>query len=217
LEEDAQGLRVVLADDHAVYRQGLVGLLAERGIEVVGQASNGEQAVAMVQDLAPDVVVMDLNMPALSGLEATQLLSVRTPATKVVVLTVSSEAADVTDAIVAGASGYILKDAPVDEIVGGIRAAAAGEALISPRIAGNLLDRIRERNESEPVHPAVALSKRELEVLKLVADGMGNPEIGEALFIGRSTVRNHISNILMKLQVENRVQAAVRAVRDHIV
>jgi DNA-binding NarL/FixJ family response regulator len=213
----AQTIRVVLADDHAIYRQGLAGLLGIHGIDVVGQAPNGEEAIELVEELAPDVVVMDLNMPGVSGVEATQILTARTPATKVLILTVSAQAADVTDAVVAGASGYVLKDAPIDEVVGGIRAAAGGEALISPRIAGDLLERIREGSDAEAVQPTVALSKRELEVLKLVAAGLGNHEIGETLFIGRSTVRNHISNILMKLQVENRVQAAVRAVRDHIV
>jgi DNA-binding NarL/FixJ family response regulator len=210
-------LRVVLADDHALYRRGLARLLVERGLEVVGEASTGMEAVKVAKDKVPDVVVMDLHMPELTGFEATRLLTAQTPATKVLALTVSSDADDVTDAVLAGASGYVLKDASIDEVIDGIRAAAEGEALISPRIAVRLLTRIKDSESSERVPVAVPLSDRELEVLRLVADGMGNHEIGEALFIGRSTVRNHISNILMKLQVENRVQAAVRAVRDGIV
>jgi DNA-binding NarL/FixJ family response regulator len=131
---------------------------------------------------------------------------------------VSAQEDDVTEAILAGASGYVLKDGPVEEVVAGIQAAAAGESLISPRIATMLLSRIRTDGPADADAPAqTLLSERELEVLQLVAEGKGNHEIGEALFIGQSTVRNHISSILMKLQVENRVQAAVRAVRDRLV
>lgn len=210
-------LRVVIADDHAVYRQGLVRLLTKSGIEVVAEAANGVAAVEAVEQNAPDVVVMDLNMPRLSGVEVTRLLTERNPASRVLVVTVSAEEADVTDAILAGASGYVLKDGPVEEVVAGIRAAAAGESLISPRIAAMLLRRIRDRQEAEPDLPPLPLSEREFQVLKLVAAGKANPEIGQELFIGPSTVRNHISSILMKLQVDNRVQAAVRAVRNGLV
>ena len=210
-------LRVVVADDHPFYRQGLVKLLTASGIDVVGEAANGAAAIELAEQTAPDVVVMDLNMPGLSGVEATRQLSERLPSTPVLVLSVSAEEADVTDAILAGASGYVLKDAPVEEVVAGIRAAAGGESLISPRIASMLLWRIRAQPEAEPYAPAVHLSDRELDVLKLVADGKGNDEIGEMLSISSSTVRNHISSILKKLHVENRVQAAVRAVRHRIV
>jgi DNA-binding NarL/FixJ family response regulator len=213
----SEPLRVVLADDHAFYRQGLANLLRNFGIEVVGEASNGLAAIESVEETAPDVVVMDLNMPRLSGVEATRRLTERVPASRVLVVSVSEEEADVTEAILAGASGYVLKDRPVEEVVAGIRAAAAGDSLISPRIASTLLLRIRERGRAEPELPPVPLSERELEVLRLVADGNTNQEIGETLFIGQSTVRNHISSILMKLQVDNRVQAAVRAVRDRLV
>jgi DNA-binding NarL/FixJ family response regulator len=156
-------------------------------------------------------------MPGLSGVELTRRLTERTPASRVLVVTVSALEEDVTEAILAGASGYVLKDGPVEEVVAGIRAAAAGESLISPPIASMLLGRIRDHTEGELEVPRAPLSKRELEVLQLVAEGKANHEIGEALFIGTSTVRNHISSILLKLQVDNRVQAAVRAVRDHIV
>jgi DNA-binding NarL/FixJ family response regulator len=210
-------LRVVIADDHPFYRQGLAKLLTESGLDVVGEAADGVAAIEAVEQTAPDVVVMDLNMPGLSGVEATRQLSERIPSSRVLVLSVSAEEADVTDAILAGANGYVLKDAPVQEVVAGIRAAASGESLISPRIASTLLRKIREQAETESYPPPVALSERELEVLKLVANGKANKEIGEALFIGPSTVRNHISSILIKLQVDNRVQAAVRAVRDRMV
>jgi DNA-binding NarL/FixJ family response regulator len=211
-------LRVVLVDDHPVYREGLAKLLRESGVDVVAQAGNGPDAMSIVEEAAPDVVVMDLNMPGMSGVEVTRKLVERTPASRVLVVSVSAQEEDVTEAILAGASGYVLKDGPVEEVVAGIQAAANGESLISPRIATMLLRRMRLDEPAEVDTPAMTpLSDRELQVLRLVAEGKGNQEIGEALYIGQSTVRNHISSILMKLQVENRVQAAVRAVRDRIV
>jgi DNA-binding NarL/FixJ family response regulator len=211
-------LRVVLVDDHPVYRQGLAKLLVECGVDVVAQAGNGADALRIVEETAPDVIVMDLNMPGMSGVDVTRRLIERAPSTRVLVVSVSAQEDDVTEAILAGASGYVLKDGPVEEVVAGIQAAARGESLISPRIAAMLLRRVRVDESSGQDAPVqTPLSERELEVLQLVAEGKGNHEIGEALFIGQSTVRNHISSILMKLQVENRVQAAVRAVRDRMV
>jgi DNA-binding NarL/FixJ family response regulator len=217
LHAPPEKLRVVIVDDHPVYRQGLAKLLVEVGIDVVAQAGNGEDAMVMVEEMAPDVVVVDLNMPGLSGVELTRRLTARNPATRVLIVSVSAQEDDVTDAILAGASGYVLKDGPVEEVAAGIQAAAAGESLISPRIASMLLRRVRSQPAEIEVPAPAQLSERELQVLQLVAEGKGNHEIGETLFIGQSTVRNHISSILMKLQVENRVQAAVRAVRDRIV
>jgi DNA-binding NarL/FixJ family response regulator len=211
-------LRVVLVDDHPVYREGLARLLSQSGVEVVAQAGNGPDALSIVEEAAPDVVVMDLNMPGMSGVDVTRKLVERNPASRVLVVSVSAQEEDVTEAILAGASGYVLKDGPVEEVVAGIQAAANGESLISPRIATMLLRRMRLDGPHETEPPGTTpLSERELQVLRLVAEGKGNQEIGEVLYIGQSTVRNHISSILMKLQVENRVQAAVRAVRDRIV
>jgi DNA-binding NarL/FixJ family response regulator len=211
-------LRVVLVDDHPVYREGLARLLSQSGVEVVAQAGNGPDALSIVEEAAPDVVVMDLNMPGMSGVDVTRKLVERNPASRILVVSVSAQEEDVTEAILAGASGYVLKDGPVEEVVAGIHAAANGESLISPRIATMLLRRMRLDGPSEIEAPATTpLSERELQVLRLVAEGKGNQEIGEALYIGQSTVRNHISSILMKLQVDNRVQAAVRAVRDRMV
>jgi DNA-binding NarL/FixJ family response regulator len=211
-------LRVVLVDDHPVYREGLAKLLSQSGVEVVAQAGNGSDALLIVEEAAPDVVVMDLNMPGMSGVDVTRKLVQRNPASRVLIVSVSAQEEDVTEAILAGASGYVLKDGPVEEVVAGIQAAANGESLISPRIATMLLRKMRLDGVSEIATPArTPLSERELQVLRLVAEGKGNQEIAEALYIGQSTVRNHISSILMKLQVENRVQAAVRAVRDRIV
>jgi DNA-binding NarL/FixJ family response regulator len=214
----AEPLRVVLVDDHPVYRAGLARLLRESGVNVIAEVPNGETALTVVEELAPDVVVMDLNMPGMSGLEATRRLVAQSPATRVLVVSVSAQEADVTDAILAGASGYVLKEAPVEEVVAGIQAAAAGQSLISPRIATMLLQRIRDAGGTVDVGLAPAhLSARELEVLGLMAQGKSNHEIADALVISPSTVHNHISSILMKLQVENRVQAAVRAVRDRLI
>ena len=217
-EPFAEPLRVVLVDDHPVYRAGLARLLRESGVDVIAEVPNGETALSVVEELAPDVVVMDLNMPGMSGLEATRRLVAQSPATRVLVVSVSAQEADVTDAILAGASGYVLKEAPVEEVVAGIQAAAAGQSLISPRIATMLLQRIRDAGGAVDMDLAPAhLSVRELEVLGLMAEGKSNQEIAEALVISPSTVHNPISSLLMKLQVENRVQAAVRAVRDRLI
>ena len=217
-EPSPEPLRVVLVDDHPVYRAGLARLLRESGVDVIAELPNGEAALQAVEEMAPDVVVMDLNMPGMSGLEATRQLVAQSPATRVLIVSVSAQEADVTDAILAGASGYILKESPVEEVVAGIRAAAAGQSLISPRIATMLLQRIRDSAGAVDIDLAPArLSARELEVLSLMAEGKSNQEIAEVLVISPSTVHNHISSILMKLQVENRVQAAVRAVRDRLI
>jgi DNA-binding NarL/FixJ family response regulator len=208
-------LRVVIADDHPFYRQGLARLLEHSGVEVVGQAANGVAAIELVERCAPDVAVVDLNMPGMSGVEVTRRLNERMPASRVLVVSVSAQEDDVTEAILAGASGYVLKDGPVEEVIAGIQAAAAGESLLSPRIAATLLDRIRDRDQAQEDLPPIPVSDRELQVLGLVAQGRGNQEIGETLRIGAGAVAKHVSSVLMKLHVENRVEAAVRSVRHH--
>ncbi len=211
--------RVVLVDDHDLFRTGLVNLLTEQGVHVVGEASRGEAAIRLVHDLAPDVVVMDLNMPGISGVDATREITAVAPLTRVVVLTISADDNDVVDAVMAGACGYLLKDSSIHDLVGGIRAAAAGESLISPQIAAKVLQRLRAHGTSTDVAEKMTaeLSDREIEVLKLIANGKDNAEIARDLFISPKTVKNHISNILMKLQIENRIQAAVYAVRSGLV
>jgi DNA-binding NarL/FixJ family response regulator len=208
--------RVVIADDHPFYRQGLARLLRQSGVEVVGEAANGLAAIELVAETAPDVAVVDLNMPGLSGVEVTRRLNERIPATRVLVVSVSAREDDVTDAILSGASGYVLKDGPVEDVVAGIHAAAAGESLLSPRIARTLLDRIRHPDRVMPDLSPVPISPRELQVLGLVAEGKGTHEIGETLRIGASAVTKHVSSILMKLQIENRVQAAMRTARPRV-
>ncbi len=211
--------RVVIVDDHDLFRTGLRNLLEEKGVRVVGEAADGESALKLVGRLAPDVVIMDLNMPGISGVETTSKLSARAPLTRVVVLTISDEDDDVIGAVLAGACGYLLKDATIEDLITGVRAAARGEALISPQIATKLLQRLRAHSASADAAEMIRaeLSDREIEVLKLIANGKENAEIAADLFISPKTVKNHISNILMKLQIENRIQAAVYAVRSGIV
>jgi len=211
--------RVLLVDDHDLFRTGLRNLLEEEGgVQVAGEAPNGAEAVRLVQELAPDVVVMDLNMPSMSGVEATRHITALSPLTRVIVLTISEEDRDVLDAIVAGACGYLLKDSSISEVIAGIHAASANQSLISPTIASKVLQRVRATTEDAEMADAIRaeLSDRELEVLKLIANGKDNAQIAAELVISPKTVKNHISNILMKLQIQNRIQAAVYAVRSGI-
>jgi two-component system nitrate/nitrite response regulator NarL len=172
-----------------------------------------------VAELAPDVVIMDLKMPELTGVETTRQISTIAPLSRVVVLTISADDEDVMDAVMAGACGYLLKDSSIDQLIAGIHAAAGGESLISPQIAAKLLQRLRSQTADAVAARAIRteLSDRELEVLRLIANGKDNAEIARELVISPKTVKNHISNILMKLQIENRIQAAVYAVRSGLV
>jgi DNA-binding NarL/FixJ family response regulator len=197
----------------------LRNLLEEQGVQIAGECANGTEALRAVRELAPDVVVMDLNMPGISGVEATRQISMIAPLTRVLVLTISDQDADVMDAILAGACGYLLKDASINELLHGIRSAAVGESLVSPTIAAKVLQRVRASSASHHEAEVIQsqLSDREIEVLKLIANGKDNAMIAAELHISPKTVKNHISNILMKLQIENRIQAAVFAVRSGIV
>ena len=218
-EKALDEVRVVVVDDHDQFRTGLKSLREEQGVNVVGEAPNGQTAIRLASELAPDVVVMDLNMPGLTGVETTRKLSGVAPLTRVVVLTISADDKDVMDAVMAGACGYLLKDSSIQDLIVGIRAAAAGESLISPQIAAKVLRRLRSQSSNEDAAETIRaeLSDREIEVLKLIANGKDNAQIARELFISPKTVKNHISNILMKLQIDNRIQAAVYAVRSGIV
>jgi DNA-binding NarL/FixJ family response regulator len=210
---------VLVVDDHDLFRTGLRNLLEEQGVNVVGEAGTGETAIRLAADLAPDVVIMDLNMPGAGGVETTRKLSGLAPLSRVVVLTISADDDDVMNAVMAGACGYLLKDSSIQDLIVGIRAAAEGESLISPQIAAKVLQRLRAQSKDDDAAETIRaeLSDRELEVLKLIANGKDNAQIARELFISPKTVKNHISNILMKLQIENRIQAAVYAVRSGIV
>ena len=215
----AQSPSLLIVDDHDLFRTGLRNLLEEQGVEVVGEASSGQEALRQVRELAPEVVLMDLNMPGMGGVEATREIARVAPLTRVVVLTISDRDGDILDAIVAGACGYLLKDSSIDELIRGISAAALGESLISPQIAAKVLRELRATRPTPHTTDRLRteLTERELEVLRLIANGKDNSQIAAELHISAKTVKNHISNILMKLQIENRIQAAVYAVRSGIV
>jgi len=216
---DARGdaaVRVLIVDDHGLYRTGIATLLAaEDGIEVVAQASGGRVGVRLSRELRPDVVLMDLQMPDLDGVEATRLILAEQPATRVLVLTVVSDEDKVSAALRAGASGFLLKDTPVDQVAMAVRAAADGSAWLSPRAAEIVLGRMRETEPGSLADSSLLeqLSPRELDVLELLARGMENAKIADELEISPRTVKNHVSSILGKLGLTSRLQAAIYAVR----
>jgi len=200
-------IRVIVADDHPIVRSGIVGLLAlDPGLDVVGEASDGEEAVDLAARTRPDVVLMDLRMPGTSGIEATAQITAAQPDVRVLVLTTYETDDDILGAIEAGASGYLLKAAPQEEIVAGIRAVSEGHTVLAPAIAATLVTRMRgDRPERPPLSP------RELEVLRLVAAGRSNPEIARDLFIGEATVKTHLIHVFEKLEVSDRTRAVTLA------
>lgn len=200
-------IRVIVADDHPIVRSGIVGLLSlDDGLEVVGQASDGVEVVELAHALRPDVVLMDLRMPRLTGAEATARLAEELPDVRVLVLTTYESDDDILGAIEAGASGYLLKAAPQEEIVAGIRSVADGHTVLAPSIAATLVTRMRAASEARP-----QLSPRELDVLRLVAAGGSNPTIAKALFIGEATVKTHLLHVFEKLGVSDRTRAVTLA------
>jgi DNA-binding NarL/FixJ family response regulator len=209
-------IRVLVVDDHDLFRAGLASLLAaEPDIEVVAQASGGRRGVRLADELRPDVVLMDLRMPDLEGDEATREILERIPTARVLVLTVASDDSDVEAALAAGACGFIAKDTPVERVAVAVRAAAQGVAWLSPRAAEVVLGRVRQRGIEQESEFGLSeqLSARELDVLRLIARGMENAEIAGTLGISPRTAKNHVSNILGKLGLPSRVQAAIYAVR----
>jgi DNA-binding NarL/FixJ family response regulator len=209
------GIRVLVVDDHDLFRTGLASLLSsEPDIEVVAQGSGGRMGVRLAEELRPDVVLMDCRMPDLHGADATREILDRHPDTRIVALTISSDETDVADALAAGACGFLAKDAPFDDVVDAVRVVAQGGAWFGPRAAEIVLGRLRSDLVPDSVDVAPEpLSSRELDVLRLLAGGADNAAIAEALGISPRTAKHHVSNILAKLGVPNRVQAAVYAVR----
>jgi DNA-binding NarL/FixJ family response regulator len=210
----ADPIRVVVVDDHELFRNGLAKMLSDRGISVAGVASSGEEALESIPRLRPNVVLMDLSLPGISGVDATRRLLAALPGACVVALTVMMDEETLLQAILAGVHGYLLKDASIDEIVAGIEAAARGEGVISPQLTGNLMHSIRSRFAG--TGPLARLTPREREVLDLLVEGCDNAEIAERLYISQFTAKNHVASILDKLGVHNRLQAAVLAVRGWI-
>jgi two-component system NarL family response regulator len=218
---ETEHIRVLVADDQAVFRRGLhVVLDDEDDIEVVAEASDGEQAAALASELRPDVVLMDVRMPRVSGIEASRRITAAVPSAQILMLTVSDEEEDLFEAIKAGANGYLLKEVSIEEVPEAIRAVTRGESSISPHMAAKLASEFRilsDRSTTREEPPPPSLTTRELEVLKLVARGMSNREVGEALFISENTVKNHVRSILEKLHLHTRMEAAMYAVRQRIV
>ena len=205
-------IRVLVADDHSVVRRGLRGFLElNEEFELVGEASNGEEAVQMAQQLKPDVVLMDILMPRMDGIQATAAIRKALPDTEVIALTSVLEDASVVGAVRAGAIGYLLKDTEDDELCRAIKAAAAGQVQLSPQAAARLMREVRTPESPE------ALSERETEVLRLIAQGYSNKDIAEALTLSDKTVKTHVSRILAKLDLPSRTQAALYAVRIGLV
>lgn len=213
-------IRVLIVDNHDLFRLGLGNMLsADERLEVVGQASGGRMAVRLAKELRPDVILMDLRMPDLSGIEATREILNGNPSARIIVLTVTAATEEVDAAINAGVCGYLLKETARADIIGAIHAAVAGDVWLSPRAARLMLDRVRRSDaqaEASP-DPEAGLSRRELEVLELLASGLDNSQIAAELSITPRTVKSHVSNILAKLGVSSRVEAAVYATRAGLI
>jgi DNA-binding NarL/FixJ family response regulator len=216
----ADPIRVLIVDDHALFRRGLQMVLEqEPDIEVVGEAADGTEAVTMAVDAAPDIVLMDVRMPRRGGIDATSAIKQSVPSAKIVMLTISDDEADLYDAIKAGAMGYLLKEISIDEVATAIRAVHGGQSLISPSMASKLLTEFAsmiKKTDDRPQIPTPKLTDREMEVLRLVAKGMANRDIAKQLYISENTVKNHIRNILEKLQLHSRMEAVVYAVREKL-
>ncbi|WP_240181924.1 response regulator transcription factor [Nocardioides sp. 616] len=211
-------MRVILADDQELFRRGLTMLLSqESDIEVVAEAGDGIAATDLATSMAPDVVLLDVRMPRRSGIEACRAIKEANPSAKVIMLTVSDEEADLYEAVKGGAAGYLLKDSSIEEVAQGIRVVADGQSLISPSMAVKLIDEFKQMSKPERSQvPGLRLTERELEVLRLVATGMNNREIAKQLFISENTVKNHVRNMLEKLQLHSRMEAVMYAVREKL-
>jgi DNA-binding NarL/FixJ family response regulator len=217
-EQNGEPIRVAVVDDQELFRRGLTMLLGvEDDIEVVGEAGDGVAATELAASAVPDVILMDVRMPKRSGIEACVAIKDIAPTARIIMLTVSDEEADLYDAVKNGASGYLLKDSSIDEVAQAIRVVADGQSLISPSMAIKLLDEFKQMSRTDRQQvPSPRLTDRELEVLKLVAQGLNNREIAKRLFISENTVKNHVRNILEKLQLHSRMEAVMYAVREKL-
>jgi len=217
-EPGDEPIRVAVVDDQELFRRGLTMLLGvEDDIEVVGEAGDGVAATELAAATVPDVILMDVRMPKRSGIEACLAIKEIAPTARIIMLTVSDEEADLYDAVKNGASGYLLKDSSIDEVAQAVRVVADGQSLISPSMAIKLLDEFKQMSRADRHQvPTPRLTERELEVLKLVAQGLNNREIAKRLFISENTVKNHVRNILEKLQLHSRMEAVMYAVREKL-
>jgi DNA-binding NarL/FixJ family response regulator len=210
-------VRLLLADDHRMLRESLRRAMEDNGFDVVGEAPDGAEAVRLAEELRPDVILMDVTMPVLDGVEATRQVRDRVPGTQVVILTMHADREVLVDAIRAGAAGYLVKDCSTEEVVDTVRKAAAGETALSAELAASMLGEVRDlvRREESGTEPII--SKREEEVLQLIADGLSTTEVAEKLYISVKTVKNHLASIYQKLDTRDRTQAVLQAVRMGIV
>lgn len=207
-------IRILVADDHPLFREGVVNTLAaEPDIEVIAEASNGEQAVEQAVALLPDVAILDLTMPGIGGITATRQIAAQCPATAVLVLTVSENAEDLLQALKAGARGYVLKGVAGHGLIHAVRSVTAGEVYITPALATGILN---EMTREDPADPFESLTGREHDILELVAAGLTNREIGEQLYLAEKTVKHYMTNVLQKLHVRSRVEAALLAQRRNL-
>jgi len=215
--QPGEPIGVLVVDDQELFRRGLVMVLSgANGIHIVGEAADGDTALQLVSTLAPDVVLLDVRMPGLSGITTCGAIKALSPSTRIVMLTASDEEGDLYDAVKGGASGYLLKDSSIDQVEEAIRLVAEGQSLISPAMAIKLLEEFKLISTAEPDLPIPKLTARELEVLRLVARGHNNRQVAGELFISENTVKNHVRNILEKLQLHSRMEAVMYAVRERL-
>jgi DNA-binding NarL/FixJ family response regulator len=210
-------IRLMLADDHRMLREGLRRSMTEEGFDIVGEARDGEEAVRMAGQLEPDVVLMDVTMPELDGVEATRAIHADHPDIRVIMLTMHADAEVLTSAIRAGASGYLVKDCSTEEVAEAVRMAANGDTALSPSLAATMLDEVRRLDQPATDDDERIVTKREEEVLQLIADGCSTPEVAAKLYISQKTVKNHLASIYQKLDARDRTQAVLQAVRMGIV
>ncbi len=213
----APAIRLMLADDHRMLREGLRRSMTEQGFSVVGEAADGAQAVELAHRLQPDVVLMDVTMPELDGVGATREIRSALPDVRVVMLTMHADEDVLASAIRAGASGYLVKDCSTREIAEAVRMAASGETIISPNLAASMLDEVRKLDAPAQTEDQRVVTRREEEVLQLIANGCSTPEVAEQLYISHKTVKNHLASIYQKLDARDRTQAVLQAVRMGIV
>jgi two-component system, NarL family, response regulator DegU len=209
-------IRLMLADDHRMLREGLSRSMSEHGFDVVGEARDGVEAVNMAYSLTPDVVLMDVSMPEMDGVEACRQVRAAVPGTKIVMLTMHADQDVLANAIRAGACGYLVKDCSTEEIADAVRMASNGDTALSPQLAASMLDEVRKLDQA-PTREERVVTKREEEVLQLIADGCSTSEVAEQMYISQKTVKNHLASIYQKLDARDRTQAVLQAVRMGIV
>jgi two-component system, NarL family, response regulator DegU len=210
-------IRLMLADDHRMLREGLRRSMSDQGFDVVGEARDGNEAVHLAEDLQPEVILMDVTMPEIDGVEATRQIKKAWPEIRIVMLTMHADQEVLASAIRAGASGYLVKDCSTEEITSAVRMAASGETALSPQLAASMLDEVRKLDRPPIADEDRVVTRREEEVLQLIADGCSTPEVAERLYISQKTVKNHLASIYQKLDARDRTQAVLQAVRMGIV